>query len=134
MPLDSPIVVFDGVCNLCSGAVRFILNHDQSGRYMFLPLQTTPGQSLLEEHGIDSEDAETFLLIKEGIPFVRSSAALEIARDLGWWRWLRVFRVVPRPWRDALYVLVARNRYRWFGKRDTCFVPTRDERKRFIDV
>lgn len=126
-------MVFDGVCKFCSGAVRFILRNDRTGTIRFLPLQTPLGQKLLQTHGIDPSDADTFLFLKDGVPYLRSDATLEIARNLGWWRWLRVFLVVPRPWRDWLYGVVARNRYRWFGKRDVCFVPNTEERQRFLD-
>jgi predicted DCC family thiol-disulfide oxidoreductase YuxK len=109
------------------------LKHDKSKSIDFLPLQTPLGQKLLQDHGIDPADAETFLLLKNETPYLRSDAAMEIARNLGWWRWLRVFRILPRPWRDYLYGIIARNRYRWFGRRDTCFVPTAEERQRFPD-
>lgn len=127
------IVVFDGVCNLCSAAVRFILNNDKAGRIRFAPLQSSLGQTLLEQHGIDPANARSFLLLRGPDAYLESDAALEIARDLGPWRWLRVFRVIPRSLRNRIYGLIARNRYRWFGKRDTCFVPTREQRARFLD-
>lgn len=131
VPLDRPVVVFDGLCNFCSGAVRFILRNDRTGRILYTPLQSTVGRKLLEEHGIDPDDADTFLLIKGNRAFTRSDAALEIARDLGPWRWLRVLAAVPRTWRDGIYAVLARKRYGWFGKRDHCFAPTPEERARF---
>lgn len=130
---EHPIMVFDGVCNLCSAAVRFILRHDEHGRIRFVPLQSPTGQELLRRHGLDSSTTETFLLIKGLRAYVRSDAALEVVKDLGRWRWLRALRVVPRAPRDWLYTTVARNRYRWFGKRPTCYVPTAEQRARFLD-
>ena len=130
---DNPIVVFDGVCNFCSGAVKFILRNDRTDGILFVHLQSALGRKLLDEHGVDPKDADTFLLIKSNTAFVRSDAALEIAGDLGYWKWLRVFRVMPRSWRDSVYAVLARNRYKWFGKRDSCFLPTGAERARFID-
>lgn len=127
------IVVFDGVCNLCSAAVRFILNNDKAGRIRFAPLQSPLGQTLLEQHGIDPANARSFLLLRGPEAYLESDAALEVARDLGPWRCLRVFRVIPRRLRNWIYGLIARNRYQWFGKRDTCFVPTREQRTRFLD-
>ena len=127
-------MVFDGVCNFCSHSVRFILEHDVRGRLRFAPLQSPIGQELLERNGIDPSDAQTFLLIDGDKVYVRSDAALEIAKDLGAWRWLRIFGVLPRGLRDWVYSVLARNRYRWFGKRDTCFVPTAEQRARFIDT
>ncbi len=127
------IVVFDGLCNFCSSSVRFILKHDVRGVIRFAPAQSELGQTLLEQHGLNAADAESFLLIKNGKAYLRSDAALEVAKDFGWWRWLRVFRIVPRGLRDWSYSVLARNRYTWFGKRDSCFVPTEEERSRFVD-
>lgn len=129
---DGPIVVFDGVCNFCSGAVKFILRNDRTGRILFVALQSTLGQKLLREYGVDPKDADTILLIKEKKAFVRSEAFLEIIGDLGYWKWLRVFRVIPRSWRDSVYAVLAGKRYDWFGKRDSCFLPSEQESTRFI--
>ncbi len=130
---DDPIIVFDGVCNFCSSTVRFILKHDRTHRIRLAPLQSKAGAALYKSHGLDPDDAETLLLVKGGQAFVRSDAALEVATDLGPWRWLRLFRVVPRPVRDWLYAILARNRYRWFGRRDSCFAPTPEQRARFLE-
>ena len=127
------IVVFDGLCNLCSASVRFILRNDKTGRIRFAPIQSPLGRDLLQQHGIDPADAHTFLLLRGDEAFIRSDAALEIARDLGPWRWLRVLRVIPLGIRDWIYGLIARNRYRLFGKRNACFVPTAEQRARFLD-
>ena len=134
MRVSERIVVFDGVCNLCSRSVRFMLKHDVHGKLRFASAQSAVGRELLERNGIDALDPQTFLLFDGGRVYVRTDAALEIAKDLGGWRWLQVFRVVPRGVRDWLYGLVARNRYRWFGKREACFVPTEEQRARFLDV
>lgn len=129
----SAVVVFDGVCNFCSASVRFILRHDRHGRLLFAPLQSPVGRELMRRHGIDPASPETFLLIDGPKVYTRSDAALEIVRDLGPWRALRVLRVLPRSVRDRLYLLIARNRYRWFGKADVCFIPTPEQRARFLD-
>jgi predicted DCC family thiol-disulfide oxidoreductase YuxK len=134
MRVSERIVVFDGVCNLCSRSVRFMLKHDVHGKLRFASVQSPVGRELLERNGVDALDPQTFLLIDGGRVYVRTDAALEIAKDLGGWRWLQVFRVVPRGVRDWLYGYVARNRYRWFGKREACFVPTEEQRARFLDV
>ena len=134
MHIEERIVVFDGVCNFCSGAVRFILEHDLRGRLRFAPVQSATGRALLVQNGIDPSDVQTFLLIAGDEVYMRSDAALEIARDLGGWRWLRVLVLVPRALRDWMYGVLARNRYRWFGMRDVCFVPSEEQRARFIDV
>lgn len=110
------------------------MRHDKAGRISFAPMQSPVGRELLQRHGIDVANAETFLLIKGANVYVRSDAALEIARDLGPWRFLRVLGVLPRPLRDWAYSVIARNRYKWFGKKDVCFQPTAEERARFLDV
>jgi predicted DCC family thiol-disulfide oxidoreductase YuxK len=134
MSTDERIVVFDGVCNFCSWSMRFILEHDVRGRLRFTSLQSATGRELLVRNGIDPSDPQTFLLVDGGEVYVRSDAALEIAKDLGSWRWLRVFGFLPRGVRDRIYGVLASNRYRWFGKREVCFVPTAEQRARFIDV
>ncbi len=131
-PVEDGIVIFDGVCNFCSAAVQFILKYDERERLSFAPLQSRIGQALLERHGIDPVNVQTFLLVKGPRAYVRSDAALEIAADLRFWRWLRAFRFVPRSLRDRVYAVIARNRYEWFGRRDSCYIPTDDQRKRFL--
>lgn len=130
---DSPILIFDGVCNVCSSTVQFVLKYDRAGVIFFAPVQSNLGRKLAEAHGVNPDDADTFLLVEGEIAFVRSDAALEIAKFLGFWRWLRVFRIVPRRWRDGAYDLLAKNRYKWFGKRNCCYVPTSEEQARFVD-
>ena len=132
--LDRPIIVFDGLCNLCSSSVRFILKNDHVGRILFAPLQSKLGARLLLANDIDPGDAVSFLLIKNEQAYTQTDAVLEIVKHLGTWKWLSVFRIVPRPLRDSLYRLVARNRYRWFGKRESCFVPSKAQKERFLDM
>ena len=134
MQASDDIVVFDGVCSFCSASVRFILKYDREGRFVFAPMQSRMGRELLERHGLDPEDVQTFLLVKDSKAYIRSDAALEIAKDLRHWRWLRIFQYVPRSIRDGVYGVIARNRYRWFGRNDVCFLPTPEERARFLDV
>jgi predicted DCC family thiol-disulfide oxidoreductase YuxK len=108
-------------------------HNDAERRIAFAPLQSRLGRNLLTHHGIDPVDAETFLLVKGDRAYVRSDAALETAKDLGRWKWLRVFRFVPPTIRDWGYAVIARNRYKWFGKRTECFMPTQEQRNRFLD-
>lgn len=132
-PYDK-LVIFDGVCNLCTHSVHFILKHEKEPLFRFAPVQSATGSRLMRELGLDPDDAETFVFISDGRPFLRSDAAIRIAPHLrGAWRWLGAVKVVPRPLRDWLYDLVARNRYRWFGRTDACMVPTKEIRARFID-
>lgn len=127
------VVVFDGVCNLCNASVNFIIARDQGRRFAFASRQGAVGRKLLADLGIDPDDPETFVLIKDGRHFVKSDAALEIARDFaGAWRALRILRCVPRPVRDFLYDRLARNRYRLFGRSEQCMLPTRELQDRFL--
>ena len=127
------VVLFDGVCNLCNGSVQFIVRHDPAGRFRFASLQSEAGQALLRRHGLDPHDLFSVILVEGGRAYARSDAALRIARGLsGAWRAAGALRVVPRPLRDAVYGWVARNRYRWFGRREACMVPTPELRARFL--
>lgn len=121
---DTHIVVFDGICNLCSSLVDFITARDPGNAFTFVPMQTPRGQDLMQRHGISVDRVDTFLLIRNGDALVRSDAAIAIAGELRRpWNLFRVLRIVPRPIRDRAYAFVASNRYRWFGKRDTCKLP-----------
>lgn len=139
--MDSPadvrghgVVLFDGVCNLCSWSVRFILERDPGNYFRFASLQSEAGQRLLREHGLPEDDLFSVILVEDGRAYLRSDAALRIARRLrGGWRLLTAFRVLPRIVRDPLYNLVATHRYRWFGKQDSCMVPTPELRERFLE-
>lgn len=127
------IVLFDGVCNLCSGSVQFLLKRDRAGRLRFASLQSDAGRSLLAEHGLPVDSLRSVVLVEDGRAWQESSAALRIARHLpGAWKLLRVFAAVPRPLRDAVYRWIARNRYRWFGKAETCWLPTPEVKSRFL--
>ena len=129
------IVVFDGVCNFCNGSVNFIIKRDPEEKYMFAPIQSQFGKFVLETNGIDPAHVDTFVLIKGGTTFVRSNAALQITRDLtGYWHLLYIFRIVPVAIRDWVYSVFARHRYKLFGRREVCVVPTEDIRRRFIDL
>jgi predicted DCC family thiol-disulfide oxidoreductase YuxK len=129
--LRLPIVYFDGVCGLCNGSVDFLLRRDRAQVLCFTPLQ---GDIARERLGPQAQgDPDSFVLEDADGIWRRSDAALRIARHLGGaWRCLGVLRVIPRPVRDALYDFVARNRYRWFGRKETCRLPAPDERSRFL--
>lgn len=128
-----PIVLFDGVCNLCNGSVQLIIRHDPHGRFRFASLQSPVGERLLAEMGVDRQAMDSMVLIENGRWFRESDAALGIARGLGGlWRMFGVLRLLPRPLRDRAYRLLARNRYRWFGKSETCWLPAPELRERFL--
>ena len=129
------VVIFDGVCNLCARSVAFILRHEADPRLRFVPLQSAAGSRLMREIGLDPEDAKTFVLLAGGKAFVRSAAAVRVCAYFKWpWKALAAARLIPRPIRDRAYDLVARNRYRWFGRSEACMVPTPDIRARFIEA
>jgi predicted DCC family thiol-disulfide oxidoreductase YuxK len=122
-PPTESIVLIDGHCVLCSRAYRFVSARDPARQFRFVAIQQTEGRAIAAKHGIDPEDPATFILIDHGVAFTRSDAALRILARLPGWGWARPLRLVPRAWRDALYDLIARNRYRWFGRLDVCIVP-----------
>ena len=127
------VVIFDGVCKLCTGSLTFILRHEAAQELRFAPMQSAAGKQLMQKFGIDPAQMKTFVVIADGRAYVRSDAAIRVSRFLrGGWRLLGMVRVVPRPIRDYVYDLVARNRYRWFGRHDTCIVPTSELESRFI--
>ena len=133
-PRPQAVVVFDGVCNLCNYAVMFIIRRDVNGRYRFASLQSEAGQSLLRQYGLPSEHFDSVVLIEGNRCYTQSTAALRIARGLGGlWPMLYLLIALPRPWRNALYNWVARNRYRWFGQPDQCLMPAPELRERFLD-
>lgn len=126
------IVIFDGVCNLCNGAVRFIIHRDPQAKFVFSPMQSEPAKALLKDHQLQDSTLDTVVLIKGGQNFTQSDAALEIAKELnGFWRCLTVLKVLPLPLRNGLYQWVAKNRYRIFGKQDQCLIPTEQVKARF---
>ncbi|WP_017731481.1 thiol-disulfide oxidoreductase DCC family protein [Nafulsella turpanensis] len=128
------VVLFDGVCNLCNGAVDFILDRDPKGQLAFASLQSAAGQELLAYYNLSTENIESVVLLKDGKVYQKSTAALEIAGRLkGAWPLLKVFKIVPRPLRDAAYNFIGSNRYRFFGKREQCRMPTPEIRNRFLE-
>ncbi len=127
------IILFDGVCNLCNSSVLFIIKRDPKSRFYFAALQSDFGKTQLDKFGISFTIPESVLLIEEGRLFQKSSAALKIARNLnGLWPAVYVFIIVPKFLRDLIYDYIARNRYRWFGKREACMIPTPELKARFV--
>jgi predicted DCC family thiol-disulfide oxidoreductase YuxK len=135
VPAESPLVLFDGVCNLCHGSVQFIIRRDPQARFRFAALQSAAGQQALAAAGVLGKLPDSIVLVRGGRVQVKSAAALAIARGLRWpWPLLSVFWVVPYPLRDLVYDFIARNRIRWFGQRQECWVPTKELRARFLDA
>jgi predicted DCC family thiol-disulfide oxidoreductase YuxK len=130
---DGAVVLFDGVCNLCNGWVRFVLQRDAGRRFRFASLQSAFAGEMLGQHGFPPNYLGAMFLLEDGILYARSDAFLRIARHLGGaWPLVAVFGVVPRTLRDSIYDWVARNRYRWFGKSESCMVPRKEDALRFL--
>jgi predicted DCC family thiol-disulfide oxidoreductase YuxK len=127
------IILFDGICNLCQASVQFIIKRDPKAHFRFASLQSEAGQKLLTKYSI-SKDINSFVFIAGEKYYTKSSAALMVCKYLqGFWKLLYVFMFVPRPIRDRIYHFIAENRYKWFGKRESCLIPTSDLRKRFLE-
>lgn len=134
MPEADRLILFDGVCNLCSFWVGFILRRDAGKRFRFASLQSATGQRALGQAGLPGGELNTMVYVEGGRRYLRSTAVLRIARAMrGLWPLLYPLIVIPAPIRDLLYRVIARNRYRWFGKRDACWVPAVEVRDRFLD-
>ncbi len=134
-PQPDHLVFFDGVCNFCNASINFIMKHDKNGQFRFAPLQSDLAKKKLPHFGIDPGNMETFVLLESEQVYTRSTAALRIARKLnGLWPLLYGLIIVPPFIRNFVYDFVARNRYRWFGKMESCRVPTAEERSRFVDA
>lgn len=128
------IILFDDICNLCSASVQFIIKRDSHGVFRFASLQSDVGQQLLEKFSLDKKHFHSIVLIKNGKLFQRSDAALEIARSLGaGWPLLYGFKILPLFFRDATYNWISKNRYKFFGKKNECWIPTPELKSRFID-
>jgi predicted DCC family thiol-disulfide oxidoreductase YuxK len=138
MPSPAATILFDGVCTLCNGFVKFVIRHDPHGYFRFAALQSEAGQALLTAHGQPLSAAslahpDSVVLVADGRVYTHSTAVLRIAGHLGGvWRLAAVGWLLPRTWRDALYRYVARHRYQWFGQQESCLMPTPALRARFL--
>lgn len=132
--IQNPIILFDGICNLCNAVVRFIITRDRKNLFRFASLQSEFGQLVLQKFHLSSNTFNSFILLKKGKVYTRSTAALLVAKQLpGGWPLLYAFIIVPRFLRDAVYNLIANNRYKWFGKKEECWVPTPALQSKFIE-
>ena len=130
---SKPIILFDGICNLCDGAVQFIIKHDPDGIFLFASLQSEAGQNLLKQYQLPLENFNSFILLQDDKAYNKSTGALKVARQIkGAWSWLYIFMIIPKFIRDAVYDWIAQNRYKWFGKKDACMIPTPKLRARFL--
>jgi predicted DCC family thiol-disulfide oxidoreductase YuxK len=135
MPQDHPVILFDGVCNLCSGSVQYVIKHDPQHIFRFASLQSPFGQKFLSDNNLPSNNINSFILFSKKKIYTRSTAALQVAKRLkGLIKLLYVFMIVPGFIRDGVYNIIAKNRYKWFGKEETCWLPTPELKNLFLDT
>jgi predicted DCC family thiol-disulfide oxidoreductase YuxK len=130
---DDDVILYDGVCVFCSRWIRFVASRDTKRRFRFTAIQSGYGTRLAQAFGIDPDDPDTNAVVHGGVAYFKSDAALMVLSNLPGWGSVRVLRAVPKPLRDAVYDLVARNRYRIFGKYEACFVPDAGMRARVME-
>lgn len=134
LPLDKKIILFDGVCNLCDTSVQYVIKHDKKDIFRFVAIQSDLGLKLLKHIGINPIHTDSIILYEPGTAYYyKSSAALEIAKELsGIFTFASVFTVIPKGIRDLIYDYVAKNRYKWYGKKETCILPTPEFKAKFL--
>ncbi|HSN61148.1 MAG TPA: thiol-disulfide oxidoreductase DCC family protein [Ferruginibacter sp.] len=131
--INSPVILFDGVCNLCNGSVQFVIKHDKAGLFKFASLQSEAGQQLLKKYQLPDTNFNSFVLIQDEKAYTKSTAALMVAKQLkGVVKYLYIFSVIPTFIRDKVYNFIAQNRYSWFGKKDSCMIPSANLEARFL--
>ncbi len=132
--IKQPVILFDGVCNLCNSSVQFVLKHDAKKQFLFASLQSSFGQQVLAKYNLSNTNFNSFILLKNGKLYQKSTAALLVTKQLqGAAGWLYLFMVVPSFIRNGIYNIIAKNRYKWFGKQDACWLPTAELKGRFLD-
>ncbi len=130
---ENPIILFDGVCNLCNSSVQFVIKHDEQKIFRFAALQSPTGQSLLKKYNLASINFDSFVLIKNDKVFLKSTAALMVAKQLtGIVRLMYAFIIIPDFVRNIVYNFIAKNRYKWFGQQESCMIPTTELKNRFL--
>tara|TARA_R110000868_G_scaffold194459_1_gene439875 strand:- start:37 stop:450 length:414 start_codon:yes stop_codon:yes gene_type:complete len=134
LPQNKKIILFDGVCNLCNNAIQFIIKHDKKDLFRFVALQSDLGQDIAKHIGVDIQKTDSIVLYEPGIAYyIKAEAALEIAKHLsGGMAILSVFKVLPNSLTNKVYDYIAKNRYQWFGKKDSCMIPTPELKSKFL--
>lgn len=128
------VIFFDGLCNLCNGAVQFVIKRDPKNLFQFASLQSEYATKVLAKFDLEPQQGDSFVLLENDKVYQRSTAALRVARKLsGLWPLLYALIIVPRFIRDAVYNYVAKNRYKWFGKKESCWIPTAELKEKFLD-
>jgi predicted DCC family thiol-disulfide oxidoreductase YuxK len=129
-----PIILFDGICNLCNNSIQYVIKHDPKAHFVFGAIQSGSGQKLLKQYGLETNNINSFILIQDNNIYTRSTAALKVAGKLkGPVKLLYGFIIIPPFIRNAVYDLIAKKRYHWFGKRNECMIPTPELEKRFLN-
>lgn len=132
--IDHPVILFDGVCNLCNGFIQFIIKRDPEAKFRFAALQSDFAKDELQKRNINPNVINTVIFLDQNLTYTQSTAALEIAKKLGkGWQLLYPLILLPTSFRDFVYKLVAKNRYKWFGQKDSCMIPTPELKSRFLD-
>lgn len=135
MESDKKIILFDGVCNLCNSSIQFVIKRDKDDLFRYAALQSEIGQKLISERNIDTSNIDSIILIEPGIAYyTKSDAALHVGKNLKGYRTISsVFNLIPSGLRNIIYDFVARNRYKWYGKKDQCMIPTPELKAKFLD-
>ncbi len=134
VPVRAPLILFDGVCNLCNAWVRFVIRRDPTGIFRFAAQQSPVGQAVIEDHMRGAGQLSSVILIEDNAIYTESDAVLQVLARLGPpWSWIALLRVIPRLVRDGCYRFIVRHRYQWFGRTEVCQVPPADIRSRFIE-
>ena len=131
--LNHPVILFDGLCNFCNAGINFIIKQDRKKLFRLAALQSEAGQKFLQQFGLPAEGFESFILIENGKIYQRSAAGLKVYKKLPWyWKWTQIGWLAPKFLRDSIYNFIARKRYKWFGKKEECMIPSSDMRSRFL--
>lgn len=134
LPKNKKIILFDGVCNLCESSVQFVIQHDKKDVFRFVALQSELGQKIINHIGIQNQNIDSVILYEPGIAYYyKSSAALQIAKNLGgFFHFGTIFKIIPTGLRNVLYDYIAKNRYQWYGKKESCMIPTSELKAKFL--
>lgn len=133
---NKQLILFDGVCNFCNSSVLKVIKHDKKNQFIFASLQSEVGKKVIHHFSIDTEKVDSIILVESDQKyFVKSTAALKIGKHFsGLWKLLQICWIIPTPLRNVVYNYIAKNRYKWFGKKDNCMIPTPEIRAKFIDI
>lgn len=135
LPENKQIILFDGVCNFCDASVQFVIKHDKKDIFRFVALQSDLGQKIIQHIGIQSKNIDSVILYVPGVAYYyKSNAALEIAKNLGgFFHFGTIFKIIPTAVRNVLYDYIAKNRYEWYGKKESCMIPTPELKAKFLE-